>query len=156
MQPSPAEAKWLELLEPAVPVLCETLTSGGFRGFERVQYKSHANWLEMYSIVGRQTIHVSIPFGALEAGAQMDKYDIHTCIAGRTHIYYRGGNKRIHYIMDDLRDIVYDWILDTIRGERCRLRSAQLKEELVAAVWRPDRVARRLEEGGWEAVEMLA
>ncbi len=55
-----------------------------------------------------------------------------------------------------LRAIVYNWIQDTIRGELCRRRCERIREELVAAVWHPKRLARRLEEGGWEAVEAFA
>jgi hypothetical protein len=155
MPPSPAEAKWLELLEPAVPILCETLTAIGIGEFHKVKSHPDKNWLEIYCLYAGPITCISIPFGALEAGAQMDKGDIDVYIAGMTHIYYGERNKRFHYILDEIRYVVYDWILDTIRGERCRRRSEQLKEELVAAVWRPDRVARRLEEGGWEAVEAL-
>jgi hypothetical protein len=55
-----------------------------------------------------------------------------------------------------LRILVYDWIQTTLHSELCRRRSERIREELVAAVWHPRRVARRLEEGGWEAVEAFA
>ena len=56
---------------------------------------------------------------------------------------------------EEMRQILYAWIQDTIRAELCRRRSHHIKEELVAAVWHPRRLARRLEEGGWDAVEAL-
>lgn len=52
-----------------------------------------------------------------------------------------------------IHTIVYEWLRDTLLQNACKKRSQHIKEGIVAAVWRPDRVARRLEEGGWEAVE---
>jgi hypothetical protein len=39
---------------------------------------------------------------------------------------------------------------------RIQARAQALKEELVAAVWAPARVAKRLEDGGWEAIDAFA
>jgi hypothetical protein len=39
--------------------------------------------------------------------------------------------------------------------ERCSQRTALIHEDLVAAVWAPSRLAKRLEEGGWNVIEAL-
>ncbi len=54
-----------------------------------------------------------------------------------------------------LREILYQWLLEVLTREAARRRSERIHEELVAAVWRPDRMARRLETGGWDAVEAM-
>lgn len=51
-----------------------------------------------------------------------------------------------------------DWLfrIPCLPWHIARQRTRQFKEELVAAVWRPDRVAKRLEEGGWDAIDAFA
>ncbi len=55
--------------------------------------------------------------------------------------------------------IVNEWIED-VYHQTCRRRLAKkvsniVRQELVAAVWHPRRVAWRLEEGGWDALEAM-
>jgi len=55
-----------------------------------------------------------------------------------------------------MREAVHKWILTTMLQTMAARRSERIREDLVAAVWRPDRVAKRLEEGGWEAIDAFA
>ncbi len=84
------------------------------------------------------TTWIGIPFSAIHTVLKIDKNTIDISPKDIT-----------------IRDIIHTWIQDTIRGELCRRRSERIKEELVAAVWHPRRVARRLEEDGWEALDAL-
>jgi hypothetical protein len=58
-------------------------------------------------------------------------------------------------LLDAIQTIVHAWAVRTIGMEMCRRRSARIREELVAAVWHPRRVARMLEAGGWDALENM-
>lgn len=54
------------------------------------------------------------------------------------------------------QQIIRAWVLRVLYREYLRWRVENvMKEELVATVWHPRHLARRLEEGGWEAVEAL-
>lgn len=53
------------------------------------------------------------------------------------------------------RDWLTDISDDILRRKTAYKVSNMIRQELVAAVWRPDRVARRLEEGGWDAIENM-
>lgn len=50
-------------------------------------------------------------------------------------------------------EAVRQTLLEDLSKRRIQARTHALHEELVAAVWHPRRVAKRLEEGGWEAIE---
>ncbi len=53
-------------------------------------------------------------------------------------------------------DAVKQRLQEEVSKRRIQTRAAALKEDLVAAVWRPDRLAKRLEEGGWDAIDAFA
>ena len=61
----------------------------------------------------------------------------------------------MHRFTTALREIVWEWAIGVMRMEACRRRAARIHEELAAAVWHPRRVARRLEEGGWDAIDAI-
>ena len=165
------QTKWLTLLQSTLPTLCRILfdtyskgqrftsvnlyckkknvkegmmlTSRLMSGMEEVEsdldtYVSLTDKCLWGAIqTDRGTTWIGIPFRAIHAGLEIDK---NTIDASSDNL---------------LCDIIYNWIQDTIRGELSRRRAARIKEELVAAVWHPRRVARLLEEGGWEAIDAL-
>ncbi len=58
-------------------------------------------------------------------------------------------------LVQDWVNVVKQRLEARVSRRRIQARVAALKEELVAAVWAPARLAKRLEEGGWELVEAL-
>jgi hypothetical protein len=165
------QTKWLALLQSTLPTLCRILFDTFSKGqrFTSVRLyckkknvkegimltsslmsgmKEVKNYLDTYVSLTDKCIYgaiqtdsgttwIGIPFHAIHVGLEIDK---NTIDASSNHL---------------LRDSIYSWIQDTIRGELSRRRAARIKEELVAAVWHPRRVARLLEEGGWDAVDAL-
>ncbi len=55
------------------------------------------------------------------------------------------------------RQPVIDWMEDLLPAlkRRVAVLADQWKEEIVAKLWSPERLAKRLEEGGWELVDAL-
>ena len=178
------ETKWLEILQAALPTLCRTLheTYSKTPGFRFIDVYSQTKRfgdtkchvvrpnglvlpprrledflpseysIDCYVRTDGGGFRVTFPFHALERWGidfDMDMIEIwsNTTFQGRI---IRPAE------WSPLRILVYDWIQTTLHSELCRRRSERIREELVAAVWHPRRVARRLEEGGWEAVEAFA
>jgi hypothetical protein len=55
------------------------------------------------------------------------------------------------------RQPVIDWMEDLLPAlqRRVAVLADQWKEEIVAKIWSPERLAKRLEQGGWDLVEAL-
>lgn len=47
------------------------------------------------------------------------------------------------------------WREEQVTKKRCQERSSAIKENLIAEVWRPDRLQKLLETGGWDMIEAL-
>jgi hypothetical protein len=86
-----------------------------------------------------------IPFDSLAKGALLEIKDVAT-------IKQRPASRDLEATAM-LQKIVHSWIITTILMPMILERVASIKEELVANVWHPRRLSRRLEEGGWEAVD---
>lgn len=100
------------------------------RGYEALYgYKINYNKLSNGAFISIDDIKpIEYPFGAF--------------ISPRNHSYIK-----------IFREAIYKSVTTMILRSMCTERMKTIKEELIAAVWRPDRLARRLEEGGWEAVD---
>ncbi len=105
---------------------------------------------EIYIVTGAQNASYTYfaPFETLIKGALIQPDDI------TFRQSYRPPRDRA--IVPRLQKIIYEWIHTQIMKHICARRSEKIRGERVAAVWHPRRVARRLEEGGWEDVEAFA
>ncbi len=168
------EKKWLEFLQGALPSLCRRLhaTFSELRGHPLIGIYSQTKRFGPVSqhfmlhdgrIGHRPTLPAedfSPTANAIDCCIWFYGSEVYRCVLP-FHVLNDHGihfgleeiEKMTRETPDEMRRILYTWIQDTIRGELCRRRTERIKEELVAAVWHPDRVAKRLEEGGWEAVE---
>lgn len=169
------EAKWLKCLEAAAPVLCRRLYEkySKMPGFSHVLVYPRTSIsapISGYLINQSENVRRNIPSMDLHLpNRALDCYivyrnqigliDCYRCFLEFNVLSMEGLAFPIERLKtnsqtpDSVCEYMYTWIQDTIRGELCRLRSERMREELVAAVWHPRRVAKRLEEGGWDAVE---
>lgn len=58
------------------------------------------------------------------------------------------------YLKEEVDDLYY--YMESARFVRAMNRMKKLKEELIAAAWHPDRIARILELGDWKALDNFA
>jgi len=177
-----SETKWLSLLQPALPTLCQTLfdtCNAGWNPYTSVNLhcrrknithdtlcsaRMSTSTLSLETEMSQYTgltqkclwgsiqmesgiVWISIQFDAIKDGLKLQKGDVDVIC----NSYLVGSPVSVSTI----RTIVYDWVQHTFRIALSKKRSERIREELVAAVWHPRRVAKWLEEGGWDAVEAL-
>jgi len=105
--------------------------------------------IDMFTQKYRILHQIMIPFHVLSNGAFISVNDMEVQF---TRTYDSDRQLKNNII---LKELVHSWITTNILKHMILERVAIIKEELVAAVWHPRRVAKLLEEGGWEAVDAL-
>lgn len=96
----------------------------------------------------RESFTFSIPFERLSKSLTIQSDDINV---SRSFMCSKNKAMTAH-----IQGIVYTWLHTQMMKHLSSRRSEKIREELVAAVWHPKRLAWRLEQGGWDAVEAFA
>ena len=68
---------------------------------------------------------------------------------------WRGGERAYKRCVQDWVDVVYAAVQAETSKRRVVARTKEIKEELMAKMWAPERVAAMLEKGGWELIDGL-
>lgn len=96
---------------------------------------------------------VSIPIRAVRKGLGIERGDLRVKHKRGTLWVGDSDLEVVEFVKGQLREVLYQWLLAVLTREAARRFAARIHEELVAAVWRPDRVERMLENWGWEGIE---
>lgn len=94
-----------------------------------------------------QDQYIHLTYGITPAGAI-------SCITSGTELW-QGAERAYQEPIELWVDAVKQRLQEEVSKRRIQARTQALKEGLVAAVWAPARLAKRLEEGGWDAVEAM-
>lgn len=95
-----------------------------------------------------QDQHIHLTYGITPTGAI-------SCITA-PQMNWSGAESAYREPIDEWIEAVKQRLQEEASKRRTQARAQALKEDLVAAVWAPARLAKRLEQGGWEGVEAFA
>jgi hypothetical protein len=96
-------------------------------------------------VLRTNSYHMELFYGIFSSGAVVTITEPNAFTYGAQTAYQQPVEEWINAIKQRL--------LEEASKRRIQARAQALKEDLIAAVWAPARLKKRLEEGGWDAVE---